>query len=121
MKVFLEDARLRSINGLLPESRRLVIVTMEGLLLAMDWKTRALHELANGLGDGDGVAALGAGRYLVSEWPGRLFDVRADGSKTVLIDTRPEKTYINDFTLAGDTLYVPHLEPGSLAAFRVKQ
>ena len=83
------------------------------MLLAMDWKTHVLHELANGLG---------------RRWdrtPGRRTlsgeCVHADGSKNVLIDTRPEKTYINDFTLAGDTLYVPHLEPGSLAAFRVKQ
>ena len=118
--VFLEDPRLRSINGLLPETDRLVIVTMQGLLLAMDWKTRTLTEIAHGLGDGDGIAPLGGGHYLVSEWPGRIFDVAPDGSNKVLIDTRAEKKFLNDFTLAGDTLYVPHWEPGALTAYRLK-
>jgi ABC-type amino acid transport substrate-binding protein len=118
--VFLEDPRLRSINGLLPETDRLVIVTMQGLLLAMDWKTRSLTEIAHGLGDGDGIAPLVGGHYLVSEWPGRIFDVAPDGSNTVLIDTRAEKKFLNDFTLAGDTLYVPHWEPGALTAYRLK-
>lgn len=120
VEVFLEDPTLKSINGLLPETDRLVIVTMQGLLLAMDWKTRALKELAQGLGDGDGVAALGAGRYLVSEWPGRIFEVAPDGSNTVVLDTRAEKRFLNDFALVGDTLYVPHWEPGALSAYRLR-
>jgi sugar lactone lactonase YvrE len=119
--VFLEDPRLKSINGLLPETDRLVIVTMQGLLLAMDWKTRSLTEIAHGLGDGDGIAALGGGHYLVSEWPGRIFDVAPDGGNTVLLDTRAEKKFLNDFTLAGDTLYVPHWEPGALTAYRLRR
>lgn len=121
VSVLLEDARLRAINGLLPESGRLVIVTMRGLLLAMDWKTRALVQLGDGFGDGDGVASLGDGNYLVSEWPGRLWTVTPDGTKTVLIDSRAEKSFINDFALAGDVLYLPHWEPGALTAYRVKR
>lgn len=118
--VLLEDARLKSINGLLPETDRLVIVTMQGLLLAMDWKTRTLKEIAQGLGDGDGVAALGGGRYLVSEWPGRIFEVAPDGSNSVVLDTRAEKKFLNDFVLVGDTLYVPHWMPGALTAYRLR-
>ncbi len=120
-EVFLEDPRLKSINGLLPETDRLVIVTMQGLLLAMDWKTRTLKKLAQGLGDGDGIAALGAGRYLVSEWPGRVFVVAPDGSNRVLLDTRAEKKFLNDFILVGDTLFVPHWEPGALTAYRLRR
>lgn len=120
-EVFLEDPRLKSINGLLPDGDRLVIVTMQGLLLAMDWKTRELKEITRGLGDGDGIAALGGGRYLVSEWPGRMFEVASDGSNRVLLDTRGEKKFLNDFALAGDTLYVPHWEPGALTAYRLRR
>ena len=94
---------------------------MQGLLLAMDWKTRTLKEIAHGLGDGDGIAALGGGRYLVSEWPGRIFEVAPDGGNTVLLDTRAEKKFLNDFILAGDTLYVPHWEPGALTAYRLRR
>ena len=121
MKVLIEDPKLRAVNGMLAEPDRLVIVTMQGLLLAMDWKTKALTQLGDGFGDGDGIAPLGAGRYLVSEWPGQLWSVAADGTKTVLIDSRKEEKLINDFTLVGDTLYVPHLMPGAMTAYRVKR
>ncbi len=121
MKVLIEDPKLRAVNGLLVEPDRLVIVTMQGLLLAMDWKTKALTQLADGFGDGDGIAPLGNGRYLVSEWPGQLWSLAADGSKTVLIDSRKEQKLINDFLLVGDTLYVPHLMPGAMTAYRVRR
>jgi outer membrane protein assembly factor BamB len=120
MKPFLEDKKFAAINGLLVEKDRLVIVTMQGLLLAMDWKSKALTQLGDGFGDGDGLATFALHAYIVSEWPGQLWAVAPDGTKTVLVDSRTEKTYINDFVLAGDILYVPHLEPGSLSAYRVK-
>lgn len=119
MQVWLEDPKLRAINGILPEKDRLVVTTMDGLLLSVAWPGRAIGELARGIGDGDGLARLGDGSYLVSEWPGRLFHLATDGSLSVLIDSRASETYINDFILVGDRLYVPHWKPGSLAAYRV--
>jgi hypothetical protein len=121
MKVLIEDPKLRAVNGMLVEPDRLVILTMQGSLLAMDWKTKALTQLADGFGDGDGIAPLGNGRYLVSEWPGQLWSLAPDGTKTVLIDSRKEQKLINDFLLVGDTLYVPHLLPGAMTAYRVKR
>jgi outer membrane protein assembly factor BamB len=119
--ILLEDARLAEVNGLLPENAWLVIVTMKGLLLAMDWKTKALTQIGSGFGNGDGVAALGDGRFLVSEWPGQLWAVNADGTKTTLVDSRAQGSYINDFVLDGERLYVPHWKPGSLSLYRVKR
>ncbi len=113
------DAAFDSINGLLPEPGRLVVTTMAGKLLAVDWTTKAITTLASDLGQADGVAPLGGGAYLVSEWPGRLFEVGADGGARVLLDTREAKTLLNDFVLVGDTLYVPNWGPGSVTAYRV--
>ena len=121
MRVLLQDGKLDSVNGLRSEPGRLVITTMKGLLLAMDWKTRTLSVLATGLGDADGIAPLTGGRYLVTEWPGRLFEVLSNGTSTVLLDSRAAKTYLNDILLVGDTLYVPHWEPGALTAYRVSR
>jgi hypothetical protein len=75
--------------------------------------------LAEGLGDGDGVAAIGGGRYLVSEWPGLMHVVAPDGSKQTIMDTREEKRLLNDFLLVGDTLYQPHWDPGEFSAYRL--
>jgi hypothetical protein len=126
MQVWLEHAELRSINGLLGERDRLVVSTMQGKLLAVDWRTREISTLADDLGDADGIAALGSGRYLVSEWPGRLFHVDADGRSMTLFDWRDRKRYINDFILLGRSggkqrLIVPSWEPGTLAAYRVER
>ena len=76
---WLEHELLDSVNGLLPEPDRLIVTTMAGRLLSIDYATRAITTLAEGLGDADGIAALGDGRYLVSEWPGRIFEVAPDG------------------------------------------
>lgn len=81
---------------------------MHGRLLAVDWRSRTIKTLAEGLGDGDGIAALGDGGYLVSEWPGRLFHVSAGGESKTLRDLRDEKRYLNDILLVGDRLIVPN-------------
>lgn len=121
MQVWLEHDLLRGINGLLPEPGRLVATTMQGRLLAIDWRTRAITPLADGLGEADGVAALGDGAYLAGEWPGRLFHVAADGVVTTLLDTRATRHYWNDFLLIGDRLLVPNWEPGTLTAYRLER
>ena len=121
MSTWLEHEQLRAVNGLLPETGRLVVTTMAGKLLAVDWKSHAVTVLAEGLGDGDGVVALGEGEYLVGEWPGRLFHVKADGASTVIMDTREAKRFLNDFILVGDVLLVPNWEPSTLTAYRLKR
>lgn len=120
-ELWAEDPLLRSVNGLLPEPSRLVVTTMAGRLLAIDYASRRVDVLAEGLGQADGVAALGAGRYLVSEWPGRLFEVAPDGSAQVLIDSRKAGSYINDFILVGDELIVPNWKPGALVSYRLRR
>lgn len=120
-EVWLEHALLESINGLLPEPNRLIVSTMEGRLLAIDYQTRAITTLAEGLGEGDGIGALGDGRYLFGEWPGLMQLVNADGTHTTILDTRGEERLLTDFQLVGDTLYQTHLQPGELTAYRVVQ
>lgn len=117
--VWIEDDLLASINGLLPEPSRLVVTTMAGRLLAIDYATAKIDVLAEGLGDADGVAPLSDGRYLVSEWPGLMHVVSPDGSHANIMDTKAEKRLLNDFLLVGDTLYQPHWDPGEMSAYRV--
>jgi DNA-binding beta-propeller fold protein YncE len=121
-EVWLEHEMLDSINGLLPETDRLVVTTMAGRLLAIDYESRAVTVLAEGLGNADGLAAIGEGRYLVSEWPGVMHVVNTvDGSHVTIMDTQQEERFLNDFLLIGDILYQPHWEPSELTAYRVVQ
>lgn len=119
MEVWLEHELLDSINGLLPEPERLVVTTMAGRLLAIDYATREISVLAEGLGNADGVAPLGDGRYFVSEWPGLMHVVAPDGAHTTIMDTQAERRFLNDFLLVGDMLYQPHWEPSEFSAYRV--
>jgi len=119
MTVWSADAELKSVNGLLPEPGRLLVTTMEGKLLSMDYGTRAAKVLATGLGQADGVARADGENYLVGEWPGRLFYVSPDGQKKTLLDSRAGETYINDFIKVGDLLIVPNWKPGSVTAYRM--
>jgi outer membrane protein assembly factor BamB len=121
LETWLQHEQLGAVNGLLPERDRLVVTTMRGKLLAVDWDTKAITVLAEGLGDADGVVALGRGAYLVGEWPGRLFHVRADGTSVVLADTRADKRYINDFILVDGLLVVPNWEPSTVSAYRLQR
>ena len=121
-EIWLEHELLDSVNGLLPEPDRLIVTTMAGRLLAIDYNSRAVTVLAEGLGNADGVAALGEGRYLVSEWPGLMHVVNTDdGSHQAIMDTQRETRFLNDFLLVGDVLYQPHWEPSELTAYRVVQ
>ena len=117
--VWIENELLSSINGLLVEPARLIVTTMAGRLLAIDYASGAITVLAEGLGDGDGVAPLGGGRYLVSEWPGLMHVVNPGGGHTNIMDTRAEKRLLNDFLLVDGTLYQPHWDPGEISAYRV--
>lgn len=119
MEVWLEHELLDSINGFFPEAERLVVTTMAGRLLAIDYATREITVLAEGLGNADGVAPLSNGRYLVSEWPGLMHVVTSDGAHITVMDTQAEGRFLNDFLLVGDVLYQPHWEPSEFSAYRV--
>ncbi|WP_309645280.1 hypothetical protein [Phenylobacterium sp.] len=119
--IWAEAPELRAVNGLSPEKDRLVVTTMAGKFLAMDYKTKAITVLAEGIGDGDGVARLDDGRYLVSEWPGRMFEVGRGGAISVILDTKAAQGFMNDFIRVGDQLIVPNWMPGSLTAYRIIQ
>ncbi|MDX2277568.1 MAG: hypothetical protein NW206_19130 [Hyphomonadaceae bacterium] len=120
VSIWAENTLLSAINGLFAEPDRLIVSTMQGRLLAIDYETRAIGVLAEGLGDGDGIAPLGGEHYLVSAWPGEMFVVNAaDGTSQRIMDTRAEPRYLNDILRVGDTLYVPHWQPGELTAYRI--
>lgn len=116
--VWSADPQLKSVNGLLPEADRLLVTTMEGKFLAFDYASRRSKVLAKDLGQADGVARAAGDAYFVSEWPGRLFVVMADGTSRVLLDSRQAETYINDFIRVDDLLIVPNWKPGTLRAYR---
>jgi hypothetical protein len=118
-EVWLEDALLGGVNGFLPEAGRLVVTTTQGRLLAIDYQSRDISVLSENLASGDGIGALGEGRYLTTSWPGEIRVIAADGTHRTLVDERAGPRYMNDNLLVGDTLYQTHMAPGEVSAYQV--
>ena len=122
MALWLEGPLLDSVNGLLPEANRLIVATMtnsNGRLLAIDYQTREITVLAEGIGRGDGIGALGQGRYIVRSVPGQMQVVSADGAVRAILDTTGEQRTLNDFHLEGARLYQAHLNTHEITAYDV--
>jgi len=117
--VWAEDELLSAANGLWLEQDRMLLITMNDRLVAIDRETRDITILAEGVGDGDGIAPDGYGGYLANEWPGQTYRITLGGDVTVLDDAREADTYTNDFTIVGDIVYTPHFNSGEVSAMRI--
>ena len=117
--VWLEDARLGGVNGLLGDGDRLLAVTMtSGSLFAIS-KRGELTEIATGMKNADGIGIVPGGGWLVSSWPGRIHYVAENGTVSTLLDTTADKILQNDLTEFGDTVIVPNMMPGTVTAWKL--
>jgi hypothetical protein len=110
---------LNGVNGLLGQEDRLIVSTMaKGLLISTDADGK-IEELASGMIDADGIAALDDGSFLVSSWTGRIWHVGADGTATTILNTEAEDINQNDLTGVGNLIVVPNWSRGTVTAWRV--
>lgn len=118
ISVWFEDERLGGVNGLLPQTNRLLITTMsKGELLSLEWESKMLSVLAGDMKNADGIVMLDNGSFIVSSWPGKLYHIDNQGMQSLLLDTSEQPVYLNDFLLVGNTLIVPNWQPGSIRSF----
>lgn len=118
--VWAEDEALSAINGLWLEDDRMLAVTMAGRFVSVTLDGETVTVIGEGLGDGDALAPDGQGGYLSSEWPGRVYHLRPDGSFTVLADTRDDEIYINDLYVMDDLVIIPHWSPGEVSGWTLR-
>lgn len=118
--LWLEDPLLAAINGLMTHEGDLYVITMSDRFMSVDMETRDITVRAEGVGNGDGIVPVSGGRWLASEWPGRLFLIDADGSVTTIEDTREAGIYMNDFILIDGQLVMAHMSTGEVSARHVR-
>tara|TARA_R110002073_G_scaffold87715_8_gene208304 strand:+ start:2379 stop:3236 length:858 start_codon:yes stop_codon:yes gene_type:complete len=119
VSVWAEDPLMAAANGLWLEADRMLLITMADRLVAIDRVSRAVTLIAEGVGNGDGLAADGHGGYLANEWPGQTYRISPDGEVVVIADVRADETYTNDFTIVDGILYTPHFNSGEVSASRI--
>lgn len=89
-------------------------------------KVNANKEIAK-IGDGyvsglDGIVMIAKDEFILSNYTGILYDVKADGTKQVLLDTRAKRIMSNDISYddKSKTLYVPSFSTNRIIAYKVK-
>jgi hypothetical protein len=109
-------------NGLLWEKDRMLLTTSSSSKFqSIDWKTSEVTVLAEGMGHGDGIAPIGNGDYITTDWFGRIFYIPAKGEKITLLDTREQEINTADisYNIGKKTLYVPTFYKNTIRAYKV--
>lgn len=109
-------------NGLYWEEDRLLLITSgSSQFKEIDWDTREVSVISEGLGHGDGIISLGDGTYLTSNWAGAIFYVDKEGIATKILDTEADQVNTADIDYSGkdNLLFIPTFFDNRVMAYRV--
>lgn len=108
-------------NGLLTVGDDLYVVTSASVLKVNKNKeiTKIADDFENGL---DGIVMVANNEFIISNYKGILYYLKADGTKQVLSDTRADRIMANDISYNSETktLYVPSFGINCIIAYNVK-
>ena len=81
-------------------------------------KPTKLTDLPHG---GDGIEPVGNGDFIVSEWSGYVYYVKADGTKELLLDTHTTQNKTADigYDPATKTVYIPTFSTNAIEAYKL--
>lgn len=125
VEVWLEDEQVQQPNGLYLEGSRLVVgASGDGCLKSISLNDRSISDLAC-FEEGsilDGIRGVGRGRYLVTDFRGRMFLVSGSGERVELLDTTPEgiNTADLEYVSRHGMIVIPSLYTNRLRAYRFK-
>jgi len=106
--IWKESPVLSGANGLAMENG-LLLVGARGQLLSIDPETGIIKKLVGNPGGIDGLIPLGNGRYLVSDWAGKIQLISRDHQALILSNTTAEKINAADlgFNRSKKIVYIP--------------
>ncbi|MDH5476526.1 MAG: hypothetical protein OEX22_12590 [Cyclobacteriaceae bacterium] len=120
---YMASDRLASPNGLYIEQDRLMLATMGSSSFGyIELSTKEFIIKTDSIGAGDGVAPMGDGGYLVSNWNGEVFHVNGETwNKTSLLRTVEDAIQSADITYVIDKqmLLVPTFFNNTIIAYRL--
>ncbi len=123
VSVLVEPGPFERPNGLfyLDEGKLLVASSADGQVEVLDPETGSVELKAEGVGHGDGIAPVGNGDFLVTNWEGEIFYLTSDWELTRLLDA-PEKMNTADieFLQENALLLVPTFFDNRLVAYKLE-
>jgi len=117
--VYLEN--MPGANGLLTVNADLYVLTATSFLKVN--ANKVITQIADGFESGlDGIVMVADNEFIISNYKGMLWYIKADGTKQLLLDTRPDRIMSNDISYNSKTrtLYVPSFGTNRVIAYRVK-
>lgn len=108
-------------NGLLTVNTDLYVATSTSFLKVDANKT--ISTIAAGFESGlDGIVMTAPNNFIISNYRGMLYHVKADGKKQLLLDTRANGIMANDISYNSKTrtLYVPSFSSNRVIAYKVQ-
>jgi len=117
--VYLEN--LPGANGLLTVNSDLYVVTSTSFLKAD--ANKVITKIADGFESGlDGIVMISENEFMLSNYKGILYYVKAGGTKQLLLDTRANGIMSNDISYNSKTktLYVPSFGTNRIIAYKVQ-
>jgi SMP-30/Gluconolactonase/LRE-like region len=108
-------------NGLLTLNTDLYVLTSASVQKADAGKV--ITKIADGFENGlDGIVMVAENEFIISNYKGILYYVKADGTKQLLLDTRSDQIMANDISYNSrtKTLYVPSFGTNRVIAYKVK-
>jgi hypothetical protein len=116
--VYLEN--MPGANGLLTVNTDLYLVTSTSFLKVN--ANKEVTKIADGFESGlDGIVMVADNEFILSNYKGLLWYVKADGTKELLLDSRPNRIMSNDidYNPSTKTLYVPSYGTNRIIAYKV--
>lgn len=107
-------------NGLLTVGTDLYVLTSTSFQ-KVD-ADKSITKIADGFESGlDGIVMIEPNEFILSNYQGILYDVKADGTKQLLLDTRTNRIMSNDISYNSKTktLYVPSFSTNRIIAYKV--
>lgn len=109
-------------NGLFWEKNRMLLLTSNSsIFYEIQWTTMQAKVIAENMGHGDGIAPVGNGGYITTNWKGAVSYVSADGKVSKLLDTEAleENAADADFCVDEQILYIPTFFKNQVKAYKL--
>lgn len=117
--VYLEN--MQGANGLLVVNSDLYVLTSTSIEKVNN--SKQITKIADGFESGlDGIVMVAENEFVISNYQGILYYIKADGTKQLLLDTRANRIMSNDISYNSKTktLYVPSFGTNRVIAYKVK-
>lgn len=121
LEALIESDEVAKTNGLWVKDGELLCGRADRMV-AVDLESKAVRPFVPDTGSIDGIAPVGDGSYVISDWGGKVQQVAPGKPGRVLLDTTPDKVNAADidFVVKDRTLLVPTFFANKVMAYRLK-